>query len=205
MLIFMHIALMRSAAMHVAAERATQERDSLLSLAHTDPLTGLLNRRGFHITLLAGLQKATPDRMVAIYLLDLDQFKPVNDQHGHDVGDELLVVVGSRLRATMRGGDIVARLGGDEFVIMASALKTEQLAEDLGEKILNAFATPFNIQEHICKIGATIGYAVAPHDGTEALALLKSADAAMYAGKQSGRNCLRRIGAPGEKKAKVAI
>ncbi len=203
MLIFMRIAILRSATLHAAAERATQERDSLLSLAHTDPLTGLLNRRGFQITLLAALQKATPDRMVALYMLDLDHFKPVNDQHGHDVGDELLVVVGSRLRATMRGGDIVARLGGDEFVIMATALKTEQLAHDLGKKILDAFSTPFNIREHICKIGVTVGYAVAPQDGTEALALLKSADAAMYAGKQSGRNCVRRIGVPELQKAKV--
>ena len=194
MLVFLRIAVLRSAAVHRAAQQATLEHDALLSLAHSDPLTGLLNRRGLQATLLAVLPKATAQNMLAVYMLDLDQFKPVNDQHGHDVGDELLVVAASRLRATMRAGDVVARLGGDEFVVMASGLHSEKQARELGHKLLDAFRLPFSLTQHTCHVGITIGYALAPADGNDALGLLKSADAAMYIGKQNGKNCVRRIG-----------
>jgi diguanylate cyclase (GGDEF)-like protein len=194
MLIFMRIAVLRSAAVHLAAQRANLERDSLLSMAHSDPLTGLLNRRGLHATLIAALPNATPDHMIAVYMLDLDKFKPVNDQYGHDVGDELLIVAANRLRASMRAGDVVARLGGDEFVVMASGLKSDKQAKELGLKLLEAFRAPFSLNQHTCSVGITIGYALAPEDGSEAFALLKRADAAMYAGKAGGKNCVRRIG-----------
>jgi diguanylate cyclase len=194
MLIFLRIAVLRSAAVHRAALQATLEHDALLSLAHSDPLTGLLNRRGLQATLLAALPKATAQNILALYMLDLDQFKPVNDQHGHDVGDELLVVAASRLRATMRAGDVVARLGGDEFVVMASGLHSEKQARELGHKLLDAFRLPFSLTQHTCHVGITIGYALAPADGNDPLGLLKSADAAMYVGKQNGKNCVRRIG-----------
>ena len=194
MLIFLRIAVLRSAAVHRAAQQATLEHDALLSLAHSDPLTGLLNRRGLQATLLAVLPKATAQNILAVYMLDLDQFKPVNDKHGHDVGDELLVVAASRLRATMRAGDVVARLGGDEFVVMASGLHSEKQARELGHKLLDAFRLPFSLTQHTCHVGITIGYALAPADGNDALGLLKSADAAMYVGKQNGKNCVRRIG-----------
>ncbi len=194
MLIFLRIAVLRSAAVHRAAQQATLEHDALLSLAHTDPLTGLLNRRGLQATLLAALPKATPQYILAVYFLDLDQFKPVNDQHGHDVGDELLVVAASRLRATMRAGDAVARLGGDEFVVMATGLHGEKQARELGHKLLDAFRLPFSLTQHTCTIGITIGYALAPTDSNDAIGLLKNADAAMYIGKQNGKNCVQRIG-----------
>jgi len=194
MLIFLRIAVLRSAAVHHAAQQATLEHDALLSLAHSDPLTGLLNRRGLQATLLAALPSAAAHNILAVYMLDLDQFKPVNDQHGHDVGDELLVVAASRLRATMRAGDVVARLGGDEFVVMASGLHSEKQARELGHKLLDAFRLPFSLTQHTCHVGITIGYALAPADGNDALGLLKNADAAMYIGKQNGKNCVRRIG-----------
>lgn len=194
MLIFLRIAVLRSAAVHRAAQQATLEHDALLSLAHTDPLTGLLNRRGLQATLLAALPKATPQHILAVYFLDLDQFKPVNDQYGHDVGDELLVVAASRLRATVRAGDAVARLGGDEFVVMANGLHSEKQARELGHKLLDAFRLPFSLTQHTCTVGITIGYALAPTDSNDALGLLKNADAAMYIGKQNGKNCVRRIG-----------
>lgn len=194
MLIFLRIAVLRSAAVHRAAQQATLEHDALLSLAHSDPLTGLLNRRGLQATLLAALPKATPQHILAVYFLDLDQFKPVNDQYGHDVGDELLVVAASRLRATVRAGDAVARLGGDEFVVMANGLHSEKQARELGHKLLDAFRLPFSLTQHTCTVGITIGYALAPTDSNDALGLLKNADAAMYIGKQNGKNCVRRIG-----------
>ncbi len=193
MLIFMRIAVLRSAARHRDAQRAVKERDTLHSLAHSDPLTGLLNRRGLDEALTRGLGRATPDRILALYMLDLDGFKPVNDQYGHDVGDELLKVVAQRLRASVRVGDAVARLGGDEFVVMAHGLTNEAQARELGEKLLEAFRTPFKLDEQVCSVTATIGYALSPTDTTDGGALLKAADAAMYAGKQVGKDRLIRL------------
>ena len=193
MLIFMRIAVLRSASRHHEAQRAAKERDTLHSLAHSDPLTGLLNRRGLDEALTRGLGRATTDRILALYMLDLDGFKPVNDRFGHDVGDELLKVVAQRLRASVRAGDAVARLGGDEFVVMAHGLTNLAQARELGEKLLEAFRAPFKLDEQVCSVTATIGYALAPTDTAEGSALLKSADAAMYAGKQVGKDRLIRL------------
>jgi diguanylate cyclase (GGDEF)-like protein len=194
MLIFMRIAVLRSATRHRDAQRAVQERDTLHSLAHSDPLTGLLNRRGFDDALTGALGRASSERILALYALDLDGFKPVNDRFGHDVGDELLRVVAQRLRASMRAGDAVARIGGDEFVVMADGLGNEALARELGLKLLDAFRAPFALEEHSCNVSATIGYALAPTDASDSGVLLKAADAAMYAGKQEGKDRLVRLG-----------
>ena len=159
MLIFMRIAVLRSATRHRDAQRAVQERDTLHSMAHSDPLTGLLNRRGFDDALAGALGRATPERTLALYVLDLDAFKPVNDRFGHHVGDELLRVVAQRLRASVRSRDAVARLGGDEFVVMADGLATAALARELGVKLLDAFRAPFVLGAHTCNVSATIGSA----------------------------------------------
>ena len=137
----------------------------------------------------------TRERILALYVLDLDGFKPVNDQYGHDVGDSLLRVVAQRLRASMRAGDGVARTGGDEFVVMAEGLTHEAQALDLGMKLLHAFEGAFVFGTHSCSVSATIGYALAPTDVSDANALIKAADAAMYLGKQEGKSRLRRFGA----------
>ncbi len=192
MLIFMRIAVLRSAARHLVAQRAAQERDTLHSLAHSDPLTGLLNRRGFDDALAVALGRATPERLLALYVIDLDGFKPVNDKFGHDVGDELLRVAAQRLRSSVRGVDAVARLGGDEFVVMADGLSNQELARELGLKLLDAFRAPFALNQNTCNVTATIGYALAPEDANDAGSLLKAADAAMYAGKQEGKDRLVR-------------
>ena len=131
------------------------------------------------------------DMILAVYLLDLDGFKPVNDRLGHDAGDELLVQVGQRLRHQLRHSDIVARLGGDEFVILAD-LPGETQATLLGRKLLDAFNSPFEVAGQACRVGVTVGFALAPQDGKDPVALLKRADAAMYAGKQAGRYTLSR-------------
>ena len=192
MLLFMRVLGLRSRAAHLAALDAHRERDALHSLAHTDPLTGLPNRRGLYAELASSLQRCTPHHLVAVYLLDLDGFKPVNDQHGHDVGDELLVAVAQRLRGHLRESDVVARLGGDEFVVMTPLLKQPEQAHDLGMKLLDAFRSPFALGNRQVWVGLTIGYALAPHDGSDAMGLLRLADAAMYSGKQAGKFCLRR-------------
>jgi diguanylate cyclase (GGDEF)-like protein len=192
MLLYMHVLSQGTRAVHNAARRATRERDVMRSLAHSDPLTGLTNRRGLTAELKTALLDSSPQQLVALYLLDLDGFKPVNDQHGHDVGDELLVAVARRLQATVRAGDVVARLGGDEFVIMSRGLQQPAQAEVLAHKLLDAVQAPFQLGPHTCQVSLTIGYTLAPLDGSDAAALLKQADAAMYAGKQAGKGCARR-------------
>jgi diguanylate cyclase (GGDEF)-like protein len=192
MLMFMRVLGLRTVAIQTAARRVAQERDALHSLAYSDPLTGLPNRRGLSAAVMAALPQCTPERILAVYMLDLDGFKLVNDQYGHDVGDELLVVVATRLQANLRSTDIVARLGGDEFVVMSTGLHNAQQAQDLGEKLLHAFSEPFTLSERTCSVGLTIGYALAPLDAHDTISLMKRADAAMYAGKQGGKNCVRR-------------
>ncbi|MFN3376857.1 MAG: diguanylate cyclase domain-containing protein [Burkholderiaceae bacterium] len=192
MLLFLRVLGLRTQAVHKAALVASRERDAMHSLAHTDPLTGLPNRRGLQMALSSALSRSTHERMVAVYVMDLDGFKPVNDRHGHDVGDELLVAVTRRLQGHVRQSDLIARMGGDEFVIMATNLQGEQQAQDLGYKLLDAFHAPFALGSIQVQVGLTIGYAIAPLDSTDPGGLLKLADAAMYSGKQSGKFCLRR-------------
>jgi len=192
MLLFMRIVILRTAAEHRAAQQARRERDMMKSLANTDSLTTLNNRRGLNEALVALVPLASPERMLVIYMLDLDGFKPVNDQYGHDIGDELLIDIGARLKAAVREHDIVARVGGDEFVVVATEVKTEAQAVDLGAKLLAEFNTPFNQGTHGCRVGVTIGYVLVPQDGTQVADLLKAADAAMYAGKQQGKGVLVR-------------
>lgn len=192
MLLFMRVLGLRTKDLRIQAVSANRERDAMRSLAHTDPLTGLPNRRGLHTALNTALSRCSPDRMLALYVMDLDGFKPVNDQHGHDVGDELLVAVTRRLQRHVRQSDVVARLGGDEFVVMTGELGSEDQAHELGQKLLEAFRLPFSLGTVQVEVGLTIGYALAPADSHDAVGLLKLADAAMYSGKQGGKFCLRR-------------
>ncbi len=192
MLAFMYVLTLRTKAIRQAAAHASMERDIMRALAHTDPLTGLPNRRSLSDALTQALLGASQDRMLAVYLIDVDEFKPVNDNYGHDAGDELLVEISRRLQANVRSGDIVARLGGDEFVVLADGLRSATQASDLGLQLLALFDGPVTLKKHEVRIGLTIGYAMAPVDGKEAAAILKLADAAMYEGKQSGKRCLRR-------------
>ena len=192
MLLFMRVLGLRSKALRLAAENARTERDTLHWLAHTDPLTNLPNRRGMQEALSNALRLCCHEQQLAVYLLDLDGFKPVNDEHGHDVGDELLVAVARRLQGHVRATDLVARLGGDEFVVVASALESPAQAHDLANKLLDAFHSPFTLSSTKVQVGLTIGYALAPLDAYDATSLLKLADAAMYQGKQNGKFRVQR-------------
>jgi len=184
MLIFMRVLGLRTLAIKNAAQQATHERDLLHSLAHSDALTGLANRRGLSVGLNAALDKRQPDRLVAVFLLDLNGFKQVNDRYGHEVGDELLVAVGRRLQARLHDSDLVARLGGDEFIVMCSDLLHEQQAIELSQRLSDSFERPFKLGKHSCHVGVTVGHALAPRDGLDARSLIKQADAAMYRGKK---------------------
>ena len=194
MLLFFRVMGLRALATQVQAQEAMRERDLMQSLANTDPLTGLSNRRGLQHALHAALAHCSPQRLVAVYLIDLDGFKPINDAHGHDVGDDLLVAVGHRLQANVRHQtDLVARLGGDEFIIMARDLATPEQAEELGRSLLRAFEHPLTLSHLRIQVGLTIGYALAPLDSDDPQGLLRYADAAMYAGKQRGKHSVQRI------------
>ena len=185
---------LRVQAIHRNADRARVETETLRTLAQTDALTGLPNRRGLQEHLARALPHANPQQLLAVYLLDLDGFKPINDRYGHDVGDALLVAVGQRLQAQMRGTDVVARLGGDEFVVLATGLADEATAQAVGQKLLATASTAFDVVGQRCEVGLTVGYALAPLDACTADELLKRADAAMYAGKQAGCRLVQRGG-----------
>ncbi|MBX3604038.1 MAG: GGDEF domain-containing protein [Piscinibacter sp.] len=199
MVLFLRVLGLRMKSLHVAAMHAVRERDVFVSMAHTDALTGLPNRRGLDTRLAAAMAGCAPDRLLAVYMLDLDGFKQVNDQYGHDIGDELLVAVGQRLQANLRASDVVARLGGDEFVVTAGGLSDEHQARDIGAKLVEAFREPFVLSgERRIEVGLTIGYVLVPLDGLDPVSLLRQADAAMYTGKQRGKGCcVRRPEMPG--------
>jgi diguanylate cyclase len=193
MLLFMRVIGLRMKAMHAAAQHARHERDTLHSLAHTDSLTGLPNRRGLDAALAAELPLCGPERLLAVYMIDLDGFKEVNDRHGHQAGDELLAAVARRLKTSLRTSDLVARLGGDEFVIIVTGLHDDSQAQEIGQHLLKVFDAPFQLSDGCrCSVGLTVGYALVPVDGTDPVTLLQRADAAMYAGKQGGKRCVRR-------------
>ena len=120
--------------------------------------------------------------------IDLDKFKPVNDNFGHAAGDELLKAVGTRIRQQVRESDTVARVGGDEFLVILPDVGTREGALAVAQKIVVAIATPFELgsQHHKVQIGASVGVAMYPTDGSGAEGLLKFADDAMYSAKQVG-------------------
>lgn len=182
----------RNAQIRNAAEHAERERKRMSSLAQADPLTGLANRRGLQGQARRIIEAASIGSPAAVIMVDLDGFKPINDQHGHDAGDQLLIAVAARLRDCVRGTDCVARTGGDEFVLVLSDLIDERDAQAIASKIEVALRAPFAIADLNHGIGATIGYAVAPHDGIDWQDLLKKADQAMYAGKARGKGKIGR-------------
>ncbi|WP_422060053.1 diguanylate cyclase domain-containing protein [Sphingopyxis sp.] len=155
-------------------------------LAHTDPLTGLPNRRAFDVRLSEEIADATIDRPFAIALLDLDGFKPVNDRHGHAVGDQLLCEIAERLRGACSEHAMVARQGGDEFAILVPA-GSALLNTSLADHILASLAAPYRISEQSIGVGASIGFATWPKNGTTSRRLFEAADRALYAAKAADR------------------
>lgn len=156
-------------------------------MAYHDVLTGLPNRASFTQAHRDALERAKhgQERMATLFV-DLDNFKPVNDVFGHQVGDELLTAVGERLRAAVRHDDVVARVGGDEFAIMLSRLPDSRVAGILAQKVVDTVSAPYSIQGHELRIGASIGIAVYPKDGVTVETLMRHADKAMYRAKWLG-------------------
>lgn len=175
----------------ITAERELHRR--LEQMAHTDALTGLPNRALFFERCLMSMARAKRNReRLALFFIDLDGFKAVNDTAGHAVGDRVLAAVGERLRRLLRDSDIVARIGGDEFVVLLHELLLPDQAEQVANKVLALFDPPYLIGEHSYDLGASIGIALYPDDGEDAETLLNHADSAMYQVKTGGKGGFAR-------------
>ncbi len=157
--------------------------------AYHDELTGLANRRLFqeHLTLALALAQRR-HRPVSVLFLDLDHFKVVNDSLGHTIGDALLKEIATRLRTSVREGDVVARVGGDEFTIVLQELEKKEDAATMAQRVLRIIAEPIDVEGNRLYITTSIGITVYPEDGEDAETLLKNADNAMYRAKAVGRN-----------------
>jgi diguanylate cyclase (GGDEF)-like protein/PAS domain S-box-containing protein len=170
----------------ITSIKETEEK--LETLAHYDPLTGLANRLLFHDRLQHDLTITNREQgELGLILLDLDGFKEVNDTLGHPAGDQLLIMVASRLLDSIRESDTVARLGGDEFVIILTKIIRENDLALLAQKILDTLRLPYNLDGERVEISASLGITLYPEDGKDAMLLLKNADTAMYHAKAAGK------------------
>lgn len=170
----------------ITEDKAREQR--MLHLAFHDELTGLPNRAYFRVRADDALARARrADGKAALAFIDLDRFKPVNDRHGHAVGDAVLVALAGRLRAALRSSDCVARLGGDEFVAILEGLEAREEAEAVAAKLLAAIHAPMRVEELSLKLEASVGIALYPDDSDDVESLLQAADRAMYRAKEGTR------------------
>ena len=170
----------------VTESRRMQEELRLLSLS--DPLTGLANRRKFDDMLLEAIERSErSDALMAVMYLDLDHFKQVNDTHGHEVGDKVLVEFAQRVKRSVRRTDTVARIAGDEFVVVLEGLHDAAEAGAVADKIIAAMQPEAVLGDVVLGLGCTIGLAVRRPGDTDPQALLARADAALYRAKEDGR------------------
>ncbi len=166
-----------------------RQQDHIRHMAQHDPLTGLANRALFASLLEQAIVESRRDGIrLALVYLDLDHFKPVNDLHGHAVGDRLLRAAAERMQASLRESDIVARIGGDEFVILLRGIADAAQAIQVADKARQALAEPFEIDGHVIDISGSLGIALYPEHGGDEITLSKKADDALYAAKRAGRN-----------------
>jgi len=197
-LLFLQIALYASA-MTAAAFRLNKALVAVMHskhesdyLARHDALTGLSNRAGLVDMLEAKLgARKGGERSLALLFLDLDHFKPVNDTFGHGMGDRLLKLIAEKLLLMLPEADLIARIGGDEFVVLADDVTAEQ-ATAIGRDIIEVVTGPHTLDEQVrVSVGVSVGIAMAPEHGNEAVTLLAIADAALYEAKSSGKSCCR--------------
>jgi diguanylate cyclase (GGDEF)-like protein/PAS domain S-box-containing protein len=188
------VAAEQSAMLAHRARGDAEEKARVLDHASThDLLTGLPNRQYFIAHLQEHCEQAAAGKSVwfAVIFLDVDQFKLVNDTLGHNTGDLLLAEVAARLRSCVRAEDMLARMGGDEFTVVLHGYRSRSSVESVAARILASISRPFEIEGHRLGTGASIGLAVCPADGTDAVTVLRHADAAMYKAKQAGRGTFR--------------
>lgn len=158
-------------------------------LAHQDSLTGVANRYAYYTRMASIIETSqTYDQKLAIFLLDLDRFKQINDTFGQKAGDELLMDLTSRLKRLLGNKDMIARLGGDEFSITLTHIRHEREAFQLAKAVISSFSTPFHIAGQDIYISTSMGISFFPQDGRDVETLIRHADKAMYHSKQTGRN-----------------
>ena len=173
-------------------EAARNHGKMLESLALTDPLTGLANRRLLADRMSMAIVHARRNKSVmAVVYLDLDGFKQINDTLGHGAGDVLLKIVARRLVATVREEDTVARLGGDEFIVALWHVSGTDYAATVALKVIEAVSRPYLIEGHTVSITTSAGVGIYPVHGEDADTLMKSADLALYEAKRGGKNAYR--------------
>ncbi|HFE37706.1 MAG TPA: bifunctional diguanylate cyclase/phosphodiesterase [Gammaproteobacteria bacterium] len=174
----------------ITERKETEER--LLYLANYDSLTGLPNRALFRDRLRRSVARAQRNETkVALFFIDLDRFKTINDSLGHHAGDQLLRSVSRRLKQYARKGDTIARLGGDEFTIILEGIKDPEDASIVAEKILELMEPSFKLDGHQIVVSPSIGITIFPDDADDMRSLLKNADTAMYRSKDRGGNCFQ--------------
>jgi diguanylate cyclase (GGDEF)-like protein len=166
-------------------ERLQKEQNKLAHEASHDSLTGLLNRK----SLLESVDDAInahhqQQHKAAILYIDLDNFKPINDTYGHSMGDEILTIVTSKLRACIKSSDTVARIGGDEFIIVLHNIEAKEVSSRISRQVLNALNQKIVLRGKTFEVSASIGVAYIPQDGDTADALISLADQAMYRAKR---------------------
>lgn len=172
------------------AKHIDDREKEISKMAEFDILTGLLNRSKFE-EILQRVLEANPDSHVAVFMVDLDRFKDINDSKGHEYGDQLLKVVSRRLKKSLSMDIVLSRLGGDEFAVLA-VLDDEDEATKLADLIASDFVNPFSIGgQHQESIKASIGIAMSPYAGDSSGELLKNADVALFTAKSAGRNTFR--------------
>jgi len=167
-----------------------KQQEKLELMAHYDVLTKLPNRALFADRFVQEIAHSKRNKsLLGVCFLDLDNFKPVNDNYGHDAGDQLLVEVAKRIKSNIRGEDTVSRQGGDEFAILLGSLKSVRECEQTLERIHHALAQPYIIDNHSHNITVSAGVTIYPTDNSDIDTLIRHADQAMYEAKRSGRNC----------------
>tara|TARA_R110000824_G_scaffold390760_2_gene587388 strand:+ start:53200 stop:55431 length:2232 start_codon:yes stop_codon:yes gene_type:complete len=170
------------------AFRDTHENEERIAdLAETDGLTGLGNRQNFKARLAHEIARiGDSGTMIGVMVLNLDNFKVINDSLGHDVGDRILKRTGEILRACQRPGDMIARLGGDEFGVILTGLEALEDSADIAHRLVRAVGAPFRVEGHDLNQTACVGLTVYPHDGRDSDVLIKNADLALSQAKQEG-------------------
>src|SRR5476649_2251727 len=176
--------------------RLIEAESKALEMAFQDPLTGLNNQRYMNTLFDQALLLATrPHHVVAVFYIDLDNFKPINDTAGHAIGDEVLKTVAARLKSCTRSTDICARVGGDEFVVIATQLDDEGQSAEVAKKLLARLTQPIPIRGADYALGASIGIALYPQHGRSLAELVQRADKAMYHVKRNGKSGCEVYGA----------
>lgn len=164
-----------------------QAAADLMHAAHHDSLTGLPNRTQFFAGLQHALETDGPTAYVGVLYIDLDGFKPVNDQFGHGAGDEVLRVVAQRLRGVVRSTEVVSRFGGDEFTILCPSVFDTEVLTLMAERIISVVSEPIELDDLEVTIGASVGIGVATRSSCSIDAIVDAADAALYQAKQGGK------------------